>query len=149
MSEISNKAYQDLAKSMAPRSPIMKDCLKAFAIGGIICVLGEVLSEVYRQAGLNEKTAGTLVSISLIVLSAIVTAFGFYDKLAKHGGAGTLVPITGFANSIVSPAMEFLPEGWILGVGVKIFSIAGPVLTYGGLTSVICGFIYYMMEVAS
>ena len=99
--------------------------------------------------GANESVAGTLVSISLILLSAIATALCFYDKLAKHGGAGTLVPITGFANSIVSPAMEFLPEGWILGVGVKIFSIAGPVLTYGGLTSVLCGLIYYIMEVAS
>ncbi len=149
MSEISNKAYQDLAKSMAPRSPIFKDCLKAFLIGGAICAFGEVLSEVYRKMGANESVAGTLVSISLILLSAIATALCFYDKLAKHGGAGTLVPITGFANSIVSPAMEFLPEGWILGVGVKIFSIAGPVLTYGGLTSVLCGLIYYIMEVAS
>lgn len=147
MKDISDKEYQNLADSMAKKSPIVKDCLWAFFIGGAICALGEILSQLYKGFGMEEKTASSLVAISLILLSAILTAFGIYDKLAKYGGAGTLVPITGFANSIVSPAMEFVPEGWILGVGVKIFSIAGPVLAYGGLTSFISGIIYYFTEV--
>lgn len=142
-----DKAYEALADSMAKKSPIGRDCLFAFLIGGAICALGEMLSQAYKIAGAEEKTAGTLVAITLILLSAILTAAGVYDKIAKIGGAGTLVPITGFANSIVSPAMEFRPEGWILGVGVKLFSIAGPVLAYGGLTSFICGIIYYITEV--
>lgn len=147
MKDISDKEYQNLADSMAKKSPIVKDCLWAFFIGGAICSLGEILSQLYKGFGMEEKTASSLVAISLILLSAILTAFGIYDKIAKYGGAGTLVPITGFANSIVSPAMEFVPEGWILGVGVKIFSIAGPVLAYGGLTSFISGIIYYFTEV--
>lgn len=147
MKDISDKEYQNLADSMAKKSPIVKDCLWAFFIGGAICALGEILSQLYKGFGMEEKTASSLVAISLILLSAILTAFGIYDKIAKYGGAGTLVPITGFANSIVSPAMEFVPEGWILGVGVKIFSIAGPVLAYGGLTSFISGIIYYFTEV--
>lgn len=147
MKDISDKEYQNLADSMAKKSPIVKDCLWAFFIGGAICALGEILSQLYKSFGMEEKTASSLVAISLILLSAILTACGIYDKIAKYGGAGTLVPITGFANSIVSPAMEFVPEGWILGVGVKIFSIAGPVLAYGGLTSFISGIIYYFTEV--
>ena len=143
-----DKEYEALSDSMAKKSPIVTDCLFAFLTGGAICALGEVLSQVYKNAGAEEKTAGSLVAITLILLSAVLTASGVYDKIAKFGGAGTLVPITGFANSIVSPAMEFRPEGWILGVGVKIFSIAGPVLSYGGLTSFICGIIYYVLEVA-
>lgn len=146
MKNLSDKEYEALSDSMAKKSPIWKDCIFAFLIGGAICALGEVLSEIYKALGAEEKTAGSLVAITLILLSAVLTAAGVYDKLAKPGGAGTLVPITGFANSIVSPAMEFRPEGWILGVGVKIFSIAGPVLAYGGLTSFVCGIIYYIME---
>ncbi len=146
MKNLSDKEYEALSDSMAKKSPTGRDCLFAFLIGGAICALGEVLSEVCKSAGAEEKTAGSLVAISLILLSAVLTTAGVYDKIAKAGGAGTLVPITGFANSIVSPAMEFRPEGWILGVGVKIFSIAGPVLAFGGLTSFICGIIYYIME---
>lgn len=147
MKDISAKDYQKLSDKMAKKSPIVKDCLYSFIIGGAICALGESLSQLYKGFGMEEKTASSLVAISLILLSAILTALGVYDKIAKYGGAGTLVPITGFANSIVSPAMEFVPEGWILGVGVKIFSIAGPVLAYGGLTSFISGIIYYVTEV--
>lgn len=147
MKNISSKEYNDLSKSMEKKSPIFKDCSFAFLIGGTICAIGEILSQLLGKFGLEEKTASALVSILLILLSAVLTATGMYDKIAKHGGAGTLVPITGFANSIVAPAMEFVPEGWILGVGVKIFSIAGPVLAYGGLTSFICGIIYCIAEV--
>lgn len=147
MKNISSKEYNDLSKSMEKKSPIFKDCAFAFLIGGAICALGEISSQLLSQFGLAEKTASALVSILLIVLSSVLTATGIYDKIAKHGGAGTLVPITGFANSIVAPAMEFVPEGWILGVGVKIFSIAGPVLAYGGLTSFVCGIIYFITGV--
>ena len=146
MSDISKKDYNKLADSMAKKSPIVKNKVFAFLIGGSICALGQVLSAFYSSLGYSDKHSGMLVTVTLIVLSAILTATGVYDKIARFGGAGTLVPVTGFANSIVSPAMEFVPEGYILGVGVKIFSIAGPVLTYGGLTSVICGLIYYFMR---
>ena len=146
MPDISKKDYNKLADSMAKKSPITKNTAFSFVIGGLICAIGQILSDLYSSFGLSDKHSGMLVTVTLISLSAILTAIGVYDKIAKFGGAGTLVPVTGFANSIVSPAMEFVPEGYILGVGVKIFSIAGPVLTYGGLTSVICGLIYYIMQ---
>lgn len=145
MSDISNSEYKKLADFKARKSPIIKDCVFAFVIGGFICAIGQVLMELYKAWGLSEKIASPTVAISLIVLSAVLTALNAYDKIAKYAGAGTLVPITGFANSVVSPAMEYVPEGWILGVGVKMFTIAGPVLAYGGLTSVICGIIYYFL----
>lgn len=146
MNDISNSEYKRLADSMAEKSPLYKNIPASFLVGGAICALGEVLSQLYKFFGTAEKSAAMLVSISLILLSAILTATGLYDKIAKFGGAGTLVPITGFANSIVSPAMEFCPEGLILGVGVKIFSIAGPVLAYGGITSFVCGIIHLIAE---
>lgn len=146
MSDIKSSDYKKLSDSLAKKSPILKNTFFAFLIGGAICALGQVLSEFFSSYGLSPKESGALVTVSLIVLSALLTAFNLYEKIAKYGGAGTLVPVTGFANSIVSPAMEYVPEGYILGVGVKIFSIAGPVLTYGGLTSVICGLIYYVMK---
>ncbi len=146
MSDISKKDYNKLADSMAKKSPIIKNTAFAFVIGGIICAIGQILSDLYSSFGMSDKESGAWVTVTLISLSAILTAIGLYDKIAKVGGAGTLVPVTGFANSIVSPAMEFVPEGYILGVGVKIFSIAGPVLTYGGLTSFIAGLIYYFMQ---
>lgn len=147
MKTISDSEYQRLSDSLCEKSPLAKNMAAAFLTGGALCAFGEVLSQTYKLLGASEKSSGKLVAISLILLSALLTAAGIYDKLAKFGGAGTLVPITGFANSIVSPAMEFCPEGWILGVGVKIFSIAGPVLAYGGFTSFICGIIYYISEV--
>ena len=146
MSEISKKDYQKLSDSMAKKSPIMKNTIFAFVTGGLICAIGQILLDFYSSLDVSDKVASSLVTITLIIVSAVLTAIGIYDKIAKYAGAGTLVPVTGFANSIVSPAMEFVPEGYILGVGVKIFSIAGPVLTYGGLTSVICGIIYYFMR---
>ena len=146
MSEISKKDYNKLSDSLAKKSPIIKNTAFAFLIGGLICAIGQILLDFYSSLAVSDKVAGALVTVTLILFSAILTAIGVYDKIAKLAGAGTLVPVTGFANSIVSPAMEFGPEGYILGVGVKIFSIAGPVLTYGGLTSVICGLIYYFMR---
>ncbi len=117
---------------------------KAFVIGGLICTLGELLLNAYSRYGLSEKNSGIAVSVTLILLSAVLTGLGLYDKLAKHGGAGTLVPITGFANSVVAPAIEFKTEGLVLGLGAKIFIICGPVILYGTLASVIYGVVYYI-----
>ncbi len=119
---------------------------KAFVIGGLICTLGEALLNLYARLGLSEKNAGIATSVSLILLSAILTGLGLYDKIAKHGGAGTLVPITGFANSVVAPAMEFKTEGYVLGLGAKIFIISGPVILYGTLASVVYGLIYWIIS---
>ncbi|MDP4133640.1 MAG: stage V sporulation protein AC [Bacillota bacterium] len=149
MSNVGKKEYQAMANARAKKSPLGKDCLFAFLIGGAICAIGQILLDLYKRFGLSNDIALPLVSITLVAISAILTGFKVYGKIAKYGGAGTLVPITGFANSIVSPAMEYKPEGWILGVGVKMFSIAGPVLVYGGLTSVIAGLIYYFIKGAS
>lgn len=116
---------------------------KAFFFGGLICVLGQSLLDMYKSFGLEQKTASLAVSVTLIFLSAFFTALGWYEKLAKHAGAGTLVPITGFANSVAAPALEFKTEGWILGLGAKIFIISGPVILYGTLASVAYGLIYF------
>ena len=115
----------------------------AFLIGGLICVLGQALIFLYQYWGLSTEKASSLASITLVLLSALATGFGIYDKLAKHAGAGTLVPITGFANAVVSPALEFKSEGLILGLGAKLFTIAGPVIVYGVAASVLYGLIYY------
>ena len=138
------KEYDKLVKSMMPRSPIVKDCIFAFVIGGLICTLGQLLSNGYRALGLDETAAGTAVSITLVALSALLTGLSLYDDIAKHAGAGTLVPITGFANAIAAPAIEFKTEGFILGVGAKMFTIAGPVIVYGVSASVVYGFIYWI-----
>ena len=124
-----------------------KDCLNAFWIGGVICVLGQLLLNGYQALGLGEKDAGCAVSMSLVVLSAVLTGLSLYDNLAKYGGAGTLVPITGFANAVAAPAVEFKTEGFILGVGAKMFTIAGPVIVYGVSASVIYGFIYWLCTI--
>lgn len=136
--------YKKYADSFSPRSKIIVNTIKAFVIGGIICMIGEGFIELYTYIGFNKEQSGTLECISLILLSAILTSLHVYDKIAKHAGAGTLVPITGFANAIVSPAIEFRPEGMVLGVGAKIFSIAGPVITYGIIASIISGAYYYI-----
>ncbi|NLZ45653.1 MAG: stage V sporulation protein AC [Clostridiales bacterium] len=117
---------------------------KAFIIGGLICTFGEALSQIYNKCGLSSKNTAMLVTITLIFLSALLTGLGLYSKLARHAGAGTLVPITGFANSVVSPAIEFKTEGYILGLGAKIFIICGPVILYGITASIIYGFIYWL-----
>ena len=141
---MTEKQYGDLVSRMAPKSPLVKDCLNAFWIGGLICVLGQVFMNVYALLGLEKQDAGTAASMTLVALSALLTGLSVYDDIAKHAGAGTLVPITGFANSIAAPAVEFITEGFILGVGAKMFTIAGPVIVYGLAASVVYGFIYWL-----
>lgn len=140
------KEYSDMAKKASPPSPKFMDCLKAFLIGGLVCLIGQVLLYLYELAGFNEDEMKAMTSITLIVLTAILTGIGVFDKIAKHAGAGTIVPITGFANSIVSPAMEFQSEGRVLGTGAKIFSIAGPVIVYGCSAAFVYGIICYIFK---
>lgn len=129
----------------SPPSSILKNCICAFLVGGAICLLGQVLNTLFVSAGIENETAKTLSTISLVFLSALSTACRFYDNIARHAGAGTLVPITGFANAIVSPAMEFKSEGLVIGTGVKMFNIAGPVIVYGTTASVIYGIILWIV----
>ena len=141
---MTEKQYQTLAEEMAPKSPMGKDCFHAFWIGGLICVLGQVFMNWYTNLGMDKQDAGTLASMTLVALSALLTGLSLYDNIAKHAGAGTLVPITGFANSISAPAVEFKTEGFVLGVGAKMFTIAGPVIVYGVSASVLYGLIYWI-----
>ena len=141
---MTEKEYGKLVQSMAPKSPILKDCINAFWIGGLICAIGQLILNGYTALGLNKTDAGTATSMSLIFLSALLTGLSLYDNIAKHAGAGTLVPITGFANSIAAPAVEFKTEGFVLGVGAKMFTIAGPVIVYGVSASVVYGVIYWI-----
>ncbi len=138
------KTYRRLADAHAPHSPTFKNCLFAFLIGGGICTLGELLSNLFLMLPFADaKVAGTLTSVSLIFLSVLSTALGFYDNVAKYAGAGTLVPITGFANAVASPAIDSHSEGLILGVGAKIFTVAGPVILYGTLAGFLYGVILF------
>ena len=141
---MTEKEYGKLVESMAPKSPIWKDCLNAFWIGGLICTLGQLIMNGYLTLGLDKTDAGTAMSMTLVALSALLTGLSLYDNIAKHAGAGTLVPITGFANSIAAPAVEFKTEGFILGVGAKMFTIAGPVIVYGVSASIVYGLIYWI-----
>ena len=141
---MTEKEYGKLVKNMQPRSPLGKDCLKAFLIGGLICAIGQVCLNGYTALGLDKDGASTATCITLISLSALLTGLSLYDNIAKHAGAGTLVPITGFANAIAAPAVEFKTEGFILGVGAKMFTIAGPVIVYGVSASVVYGLIYWI-----
>ena len=141
---MTEKEYGKLIKSMAPKSPIGKDCFHAFWIGGLICCIGQAILNGYTALGLDKTNAGTATSMSLVVISALLTGLSLYDDIAKHAGAGTLVPITGFANSIAAPAVEFKTEGFVLGVGAKMFTIAGPVIVYGTVASVVYGIIYWI-----
>lgn len=143
--KISKDTYARFADAHAPRSPIGKNCLWAFLVGGCICTVGQMLRDVFQNlCSLSEETAGTLTSVSLILAAVILTALGVFDNLAKRAGAGTLVPITGFANAVVSPAIDSHAEGLILGVGAKIFTVAGPVLLYGTLAGFVYGVIYWL-----
>jgi len=132
---------------MAPKSPMWRDCLNAFWIGGLICVVGQIFTNCYGAWGLEKQDAGTAASMTLVALSALLTGLSVYDDIAKHAGAGTLVPITGFANAIAAPAVEFKTEGFVLGVGAKMFTIAGPVIVYGLAASVVYGFIYWLYTI--
>ena len=124
-----------------------RDCLNAFWIGGLICVVGQIFMNCYGAWGLEKQDAGTAASMTLVALSALLTGLSVYDDIAKHAGAGTLVPITGFANAIAAPAVEFKTEGFVLGVGAKMFTIAGPVIVYGLAASVVYGFIYWLYTI--
>ena len=140
------KTYQKFAKAHAPRSPLLKDCFNAFWIGGSICLLGQILHNVYQNfCGFAEEDAGLLTSVTLIFLAVLLTGLGIFDRIAKVAGAGTLVPITGFANAVVSPAIDSHAEGLILGVGAKIFTVAGPVLFYGTFAGTVFGVIYWIV----
>ena len=141
---MTKKEYGKLVESMAPKSPVVKDCLLAFLIGGLICALGQLILNGYTALDLSKEKAGTATSMSLVAISALLTGLSLYDNLAKYAGAGTLVPITGFANAIAAPAVEFKTEGFILGVGAKMFTIAGPVIVYGVSASVVYGLIYWI-----
>ena len=140
-----NQTYPQYAGKRAERSPIFKDCLLAFLTGGSICTLGQLLFEGYQRAGMTEENVSVLVPMTLVLLSALTTGLGWFGKLAKHAGAGTLVPITGFANAVVAPAIDNKAEGLVLGLGAQAFVIAGPVILYGTLASVVYGLIYYCM----
>lgn len=147
MKTVTKTEYDQRVKQASPNSPVLKDCCLAFLFGGAICTLGQVLAGLYQNLGLELKDARACVSISLIFLSALLTALGWYDDIAKHAGAGTLVPITGFANSMVSPAMEFKSEGFITGLGAKMFIVSGPVLVFGITASIVYGFIVFLFGI--
>ena len=136
--------YADYVKRRAPKSPLLKDCLWAFFVGGGICCIGEGLRSLYEWAlKLPKEDAGTLTSVTLVFVAILLTGIGVFDDIAKHAGAGTLVPITGFANAVASPAIDSKSEGLVLGLGAKIFTVAGPVLLYGTLAGAIYGVFYY------
>ena len=141
---MTHKEYDKLVKDLSPKSPILKDCLNAFWIGGLICTVGQLIMNGYLALGMEKEEAGTAMSMTLVAISAFLTGLSLYDNIAKHAGAGTLVPITGFANAIAAPAVEFKTEGFILGVGAKMFTIAGPVIVYGISASVVYGFVYWI-----
>ena len=137
--------YQQYVKQKAPKSPLLKDTVLAFVVGGAICVVGQLILNGWAAAGLEEKTAGTATSCTLVFLSALLTGLNLYNKLARFGGAGTLVPITGFANAVVSPAIDFRSEGFVTGMAAKMFLIAGPVIVFGTLASVIYGVVLVLL----
>ena len=142
------ESYKKYTEAVAPKSPLLKDCIWAFLVGGLICCIGQGLLDVYGKAlGLSEKDSGTLCSVTLIFAAALLTGIGIFDNIARHAGAGTLVPITGFANSVVSPAIDSKSEGLILGVGAKIFTVAGPVLLYGTLAGAVYGLVYWLFGI--
>lgn len=141
--KVSQNEYSEMTKKASPNSKSYINIPCAFAIGGAICVVGEFLNNVFSYYGFDKTQSSAWTSVVLVLLSALLTGLGVYERIAKHGGAGTLVPITGFANAVVSPALEFKTEGFVLGVGAKVFSIAGPVILYGVGASVIYGIVYW------
>ena len=140
------KCYQEYVDKKSPNSPILKNCFNAFWVGGLICSIGQVILSICKQRGLSVETSGTIVSIILIGISAFLTGLNIFNKIGKFAGAGSLVPITGFANSIVAPAMEYKSEGYVMGVGGKMFTVAGPVLVFGISASIIVGLIYLIFN---
>ncbi len=142
---MSEKEYGEYVKKKTKNSPVLKDCVFAFLFGGGICTIGQLIFNFYESLDLPEKTVTAATSVTLVFLGALLTGLDIYPKLAKYAGAGTVVPITGFSNAVTAPALEAKAEGYVLGVGAKIFTIAGPVILFGTLASVICGIIYYVM----
>lgn len=142
--KLSKQEYDRLVKEYSPNSHWWKDLLHAFWIGGLICTVGQLILNGWTALGLSQDDAGTATSVSMVFLGALLTAFSVYDDIAKHAGAGTLVPITGFSNAVAAPALEFQTEGFVLGVGAKMFTIAGPVIVYGLTASVVYGLIYWV-----
>ena len=140
----SQKSYQEYVDQKSPNSPILKNCFNAFWVGGLICSIGQIIMDICKYNNLDTQLSGTVVSIILIGISALLTGLNIFNKIGKFAGAGSLVPITGFANSIVSPAMEYKSEGYIMGVGGKMFTVAGPVLVFGISTSIIVGILYFI-----
>lgn len=143
---LSKEYYSEYASSRAKGSPIFRDCLLAFLVGGAICTAAEGIFNLYLYLGIDEESVKKLVPVTLIFLTGLFTGIGWFDLLAKRAGAGTLVPITGFANAVVSPAIDNKAEGFVLGVGAKMFIIAGPVIVYGTVASVVYGLIYYFSK---
>ncbi|MBQ3022410.1 MAG: stage V sporulation protein AC [Clostridia bacterium] len=141
---VTKKEYSRIVDKHSGKSPLFKDTVRAFFVGGFICLIGQALREFYGNLGLNKELTGTAVCISLIFIASLLTALGVFDKIGKFAGAGTLIPITGFSNAVTSPAMEFKSEGFIAGLGAKIFTVAGPVIVYGTASSVIAGIIYFV-----
>ena len=144
--DMTDREYREYVKKKQPRSPLGRDVLRAFWVGGLICVLGQALSGLYRRAGLDEESAGTAVSVTLVFLGALLTGLGVYDDIARYAGAGTLVPITGFANAVAAPALEFKREGFVTGTCARMFAIAGPVIVFGVGSSVIYGVILVLLD---
>ncbi len=143
---ISKDDYSKMTDKASPNSPKVLNCVKAFLFGGLICAIGQAITELLKSAGLNEKEVLAGTSSILIIITAILTGIGVFDKIARHAGAGTIVPITGFANSVVAPALEFQHEGFILGTASQMFTIAGPVIVYGTASSFIYGLIIYIFK---
>ena len=144
--DMTPKEYQQYVKKRAPKSPIVKDTALAFVIGGLICVVGQLIMNGWMAAGLNKEDAGAATSCTLVLISALLTGLNLYNKLGRFGGAGTLVPITGFANAVVSPAIDFKSEGFVTGMAAKMFTVAGPVIVFGTLASVVYGVILMLMK---
>lgn len=142
--DIDKQKYKKYADGHAPKSPILKNCICAFLIGGGICTAAQGLRDAYTAAGLDKECAGTLTSVTLIFIAILLTGIGVFDNIAKVAGAGTLVPITGFANAVAAPAIDASAEGYVLGVGMKIFTVSGPVILYGTVAGAVYGVIYYV-----
>lgn len=145
----SKKTYQEYVEKKSPNSPILKNCFNAFLVGGLICTIGQIISNICKERGFDIATSGTIVSIILIGISAFLTGLNIFNKIGKFAGAGSLVPITGFANSIVSPSIEYKSEGYVMGVGGKMFTVAGPVLVFGISASILVGIIYLIFNTQS
>lgn len=140
------KAYQEYVDKKTPNSPILKNCFNAFWVGGLICTIGQIILNICKERGFDTQASGTIVSILLIGIAAFLTGLNLFNKIGKFAGAGSLIPITGFANSIVSPAMEYKSEGYVMGVGGKMFTVAGPVLVFAISASIIVGIIYLIFN---